>query len=556
MLLVVLSPVMLLISLVIWAVLGRPVLFRQRRPGLHGRLFTLIKFRTMTNATDETGELLPDMERFNKIGHFIEKTSLDELPELFNVLKGEMSLVGPRPWLADYLGRYTPEQARRHDAKPGITGLAQVRGRRNLPFSKRIELDLYYVDHWSLWFDLKILLATIPRVLSRRGTVDTSVPKDDLALHDPAARISEDRWEYGSIFHWPPRNKTGQPADPHASLHGSFYGSGRDAMRVLMAHGMANRGWKRLWMPSYFCQAVTQALVSTGIQVRLYPHGPDDASLGFDRIETAPGDVVLRMNYFGMRSALPGDGLDRSQVEIIDDHSHDPWAQCARESDADWCVASLRKTLPIPDGGVLWSPREHELPPVPAVSGERRAASFEKMTAMVLKGMYLDGQPIDRELYRRLAASGEEQMGSGEPSAMPEWTADALGCFPVEAWREQRRANYRVVEQTLAHRTWLRLIIPDDDRVCCPFSGILVLESEEMRDRLQQEMAARKMFLPVLWPMDHLALPGVPEEQLQFSKCMLCVPCDMRYEEDAVGHVARMIREIGDRLTTGGLVKC
>lgn len=163
------APLMLLIALLVRLKLGKPVLFRQVRPGLHGKPFVMLKFRTMTNDCDAKGELLPDEQRLTPFGKWLRSTSLDELPELFNVLKGEMSLVGPRPLLMEYLPRYTPEQARRHEVKPGITGWAQVNGRNALSWEEKFKLDLWYVDHWNLWLDLKILWWTVWKVLKREG---------------------------------------------------------------------------------------------------------------------------------------------------------------------------------------------------------------------------------------------------------------------------------------------------------------------------------------------------------------------------------------------------
>jgi sugar transferase EpsL len=167
--LVVLAPVMGLIALAVWRTMGRPVLFRQARPGLHGKPFVMYKFRTMRDLRDAEGNLLPDEARLTPFGRWLRATSLDELPELVNVLRGEMSLVGPRPLLMEYLERYTPEQARRHEVKPGITGWAQIHGRNNLSWEERLRLDVWYVDHWSLWLDLKILWRTLWMVLRREG---------------------------------------------------------------------------------------------------------------------------------------------------------------------------------------------------------------------------------------------------------------------------------------------------------------------------------------------------------------------------------------------------
>jgi len=158
-----------LVGLGVLMFLGWPVLFRQVRPGLGGRPFTLLKFRTMTEARDAQGNLLPDEERLTRFGRFLRRTSLDELPELFNVLKGDMSLVGPRPLLMEYLERYSPEQARRHEVRPGITGWAQVNGRNALSWEEKFELDVWYVDHLSLVLDVKILFLTLWKVLKGEG---------------------------------------------------------------------------------------------------------------------------------------------------------------------------------------------------------------------------------------------------------------------------------------------------------------------------------------------------------------------------------------------------
>lgn len=168
-LLVLLSPVMLVIAVLVRIKLGKPVLFSQERPGLHGRLFRLYKFRTMRDLRGQDGRLLPDEERLTKFGRFLRASSLDELPELFNVLKGEMSLVGPRPLLVAYLDRYTPEQARRHEVLPGITGWAQVNGRNALSWEAKFKLDVWYVDNQSFWLDLKILFLTLWKALKREG---------------------------------------------------------------------------------------------------------------------------------------------------------------------------------------------------------------------------------------------------------------------------------------------------------------------------------------------------------------------------------------------------
>jgi sugar transferase EpsL len=174
--LVVLAPPLLMVALVVRLFLGSPVLFRQERPGYEACPFTCLKFRTMTDKRDATGQLLSDAERLTSLGQFLRSTSLDELPELINILRGEMSLVGPRPLLMQYLERYTPAQMRRHEVLPGITGWAQINGRNAASWEQKFAYDVWYVDNRSFWLDLKILVVTIWKTFKREGISQSGHP--------------------------------------------------------------------------------------------------------------------------------------------------------------------------------------------------------------------------------------------------------------------------------------------------------------------------------------------------------------------------------------------
>lgn len=164
-----LSPVLFVVYIMVKIKLGSPAIFKQERPGLYGRVFTMYKFRSMTDEHDEKGQLLPDEVRLTSFGKLLRKTSLDELPELFNILRGDMSFVGPRPLLVRYLERYNEEQARRHDVRPGLTGWAQINGRNAISWEEKFKLDVWYVDNWGLWLDLKIFVLTFIKVFKREG---------------------------------------------------------------------------------------------------------------------------------------------------------------------------------------------------------------------------------------------------------------------------------------------------------------------------------------------------------------------------------------------------
>jgi sugar transferase EpsL len=187
---VVLSPILAGLAAAIRLTMGSPVLFRQLRPGYKGRPFEVLKFRTMRAAVDAEGSELPDEERLTRLGVFMRQLSLDELPQLWNILRGDMSFIGPRPLLMEFLKWYSPEQMRRHDVKPGVTGWAQVQGRHAILFSKRLELDVWYVDNRSLTLDLKILGLTLLKVITMRGAqpAQADAEVDDVGLHDAVRR--------------------------------------------------------------------------------------------------------------------------------------------------------------------------------------------------------------------------------------------------------------------------------------------------------------------------------------------------------------------------------
>ena len=191
--LVLLSPLIAVAAVLAATGMGSPILFRQQRPGLLGRSFILVKFRTMTDARNADGKLKPDLERMPPIGRFLRMTSLDELPQLWNVVRGEMSLVGPRPLLMEYLPNYTAQPARRHSVLPGITGWAQINGRNAATFSERLNLDIWYVDHWSLWLDIKILARTLFNVLRSSGVklAESLAEVDDIGLHPDTRKKAE-----------------------------------------------------------------------------------------------------------------------------------------------------------------------------------------------------------------------------------------------------------------------------------------------------------------------------------------------------------------------------
>ncbi len=332
----------------------------------------------------------------------------------------------------------------------------------------------------------------------------------------------------------------GEPA-PWDTGH-RLYGCVRDSLRALAGTGMETRGWRRVWVPAYFCQEGVRSLLSTGIEVALYPDLPTAPEPSFEGLGLRRGDVVFRVNFFGLRAMGPPRGVDRSLVAVIEDHTHDPWCGWAWRSDADWCVASLRKVFPVPDGGVLWSPVGHALPEAPLVTAHHRLGALEKTAAQLLKSQYLGGHAVDKGVFRALETSGEAALGSGPVSAMAEWSAALLPTFPAGAWRERRRANHRALSAALALVPGLRVLQAESGGDTCPFSVIVVFDGADQRAQVRERLIGSCVYPAVLWPLERPALPGIPDAAVDLSRRVLSIHCDARYDETAMRCVASLIR--------------
>ena len=350
-----------------------------------------------------------------------------------------------------------------------------------------------------------------------------------------------ERWESGSEYHWPAFESAARPPDWPWSGRATLWGSGRDALRALLCQGRAERSWKRLLSPDYYCPDVLGALQETALPIRLYRDDPG-LPLGADlaQIDLRPGDAVLVVNFMGLRAG-PRQWEVPEGVELVEDHTHDPASAWARASTATFCVASLRKCLPAPDGGVLWSPQGQTLPPVRPVTPERSGASAQKLAAMVLKERYLRGSVASKATYRRISDRAEPGIASGPISGMPEWTRELLDTFPVGNWWRQRRRNHTRLARALEDLAGVRVLKPQDGAT--PFSAALVCDTPERRERLRTTLIEGQVYPAVLWPLEQAAGAGISAESLDLSRRMLSVHCDFRYGPDDMDRVAALVRK-------------
>lgn len=343
-----------------------------------------------------------------------------------------------------------------------------------------------------------------------------------------------DRWELGSDFHWPMLEPLGAERTPPWHHRSRRFGCGRDALRAVIEHGKATRGWHRLLVPSYMCQEVLVAAAASGLNMEAYPDRPTSVPAVLAVPTLSPEDVVLEVNFLGLRGRpfvrVP-EGID-----VIEDHTHDPWSEWARHSTAAFAFASLRKTLPLPSGGVVWSPAGLELPAPRAATPERRAASADKLKAMLLKSLYLAGYDIAKADFRELAVSSEATMAAGPVSGIPPGDSQ-LGVFPVEAWRLIRHRNHSHLSERLQNTPGLR-VLQTDASGSVPFSFVVVFDEPSSRDAIRDYMIQRDIYPAVLWPLHDPVVAGIGEDDIAFSRQMLSIPCDWRYTVEDMDAVA------------------
>lgn len=343
-----------------------------------------------------------------------------------------------------------------------------------------------------------------------------------------------ERWEHGSDFHWavPSLFPEGAPGWPRDAMR---FGSGRDGLRWLLERGRDTLGWKRVWVPSYFCQAVVRAMEEGGLPLRGYVDMPGAARAGPEN--AVPGDVILRHNHFALTAGSwpdPGRG-----IAIIEDHSHDPIAESSRRSQADFVVVSLRKTLPVPDGGLLWSPKGHAVGESPPVSAIRLRASGDRLAAMMLKSLYLEGHAVEKATFRMLFERGERDIAGGPPSGMTQWTAEMLRMLPVCEWRRKRTANFDFLASALGGSQHFSVLLPEAG--AHPFMLVLRFESSAVRDRARRYLIDHSVYPAILWSLESPRLE-VDERAVDLSRRVLALHCDFRYEEEDLQRVADEVR--------------
>lgn len=306
---------------------------------------------------------------------------------------------------------------------------------------------------------------------------------------------------------------------------------GRDALRLLLLFGKEHLGWTKLWVPDYYCKEVVDSILLTGLELSSYKDSP------LHQYTLLPSglnksDVVLLVNYFGMRTKESISYYDFGSAYTIEDHTHDPWSNWAYESKANYCFASLRKTLPVPDGGVVWSPLESPLPLEPIPTIEKQKTVGLKYKAMILKYFYLQGYKVSKEEYRNLQLEGEELISVGEISGMTNSTRLAISDFPINDWRAKRLENYKYLSSKISNLEVLKARADS----CCPFSVILLLDNKEHQDYVYSKLISNNIYPAILWPHN--------KDKYNLSNRILSICCDMRYSLEDMDQIYKVVKEI------------
>lgn len=541
-----LSPVLLLTAILVRAKLGSPVLFQQPRPGKDERIFYLYKFRSMTNAVDQNGRILPDNQRLTKFGKLLRASSLDELPELLNILKGDMSIVGPRPLSMYYLPHYSREQRLRHSVRPGLTGLAQISGRSNLNWDERFEKDIEYIRGLSFSEDVQIVLGTVKKVL---GASDVSVRgentvkdfgtyatlKEEGRMTSSSSQMTYS--EIGSNFWLDDSSFTENQGEGGAWLpsteDSAFAFSGRTAMDLIVRDIQKDRRLKKIRVPAYCCVSMLQAFIDHGIRYEFYPVTYENGQFQYDIQPDDDSDALLIMSYFGLSRAAVDAAVDKAKREgkiVIEDITHSLLSDGNCSPKSDYYVASLRKWFPIPSGG-WYGKRVGGLQIKPELDSDETVSAT--ISAMREKAEYIRGNITEKRHYlEALSKCENEIIHVDRMLKMDTFSLNRLRKTNVREVAKRRRANAAVLLRRLQAVPQVKCAALDLNTETPLFMPVFV----DDRDGLRSFLIEHGVYCPVHWPENMGADSVISDHELSLI-------CDQRYAENDMNTIVDLILE-------------
>ena len=545
---VLLSPLLVITALLVRSKLGSPVVFKQARPGMNEKIFYLYKFRSMTNEVGEDGRLLPDAQRLTKFGKFLRASSLDELLELVNIIKGDMSIVGPRPLSIYYLPHYPSDLRHRHDVRPGLTGLAQVNGRNNLPWDDRFAFDIKYVNNVSFGLDVKIILDTVLKVLkhadiSVRGTTKVkdygpySILKEE---NDGGKKMAEMTYsEIGSYF-WLDGQEGKMPVGDVNWLpsveDSCFAFSGRNAIDVALRDILDNNSIKTVYAPSYCCVSMLQSFIDRGLKIEFYEVGFENGKFTYALPKNVSGSIVLIMSYFGLSADRTHEAIEKlhnNGAIVIEDITHSLLRERTASEHSDYLVASLRKWFAVPTGGWIGK-RKGFLSQKPTMDSNH--AVVDKIAGMREKFDYLSGKIDSKENFLLANATFDNDLIHVDRMLkLDDMSLNIIQGQDIKNVINQRRKNAAVLLGGLRGLSDVITLPSVDLTVDAPLFLPVFMETEK-RDALRKYLVSRGIYCPVHWPEVMGAKVGVRANELSLI-------CDQRYSEGDMAAIVDAILE-------------
>ena len=546
-----LSPFLLVVALLVRIIHGSPIFFTPTRPGKNEKIFKLYKFRTMSNAVDKEGKLLPEKERITRLGKFLRATSLDEIPELINIFNGDMSIVGPRPFAMKYLPYYSETERIRHSVRPGLTGLAQISGRNNLPWPQRFEKDLAYIKDISFAKDVLIILGTVNKLFGYSNVTVPGVKKtyqfdtyrvieEESAIPDRVNGLSYP--ELGGQFWTETDYENVDGSRNHNWLptveDSSFTLSGRAAITIAIRDAGKKNKIKKAYVPSYISFPMLQPFIQENVEYRFYNVVFKQGKVEYVIDKDYDCDIFYAVNYFGTDNSCLDDCIDyyhKKGCIIIEDITHSLLNLKAGCENVDYYVASLRKWFPIPAGGWIGK-LKGTIRNKPCIDSE--SAVDKIRMAMKEKSQYIKGQLQDKICFLEKMSMFESDLVQLDPLLQIDIVSlNFLNRIDVEGSKEKRKANARILYRKLSSVKGISFLNTENEiKENVPFF-LPILLSHKNRNILRKKLLEMGFYCPVHWPETMGADSGIRDNELSLV-------CDQRYSTDDMVILADKICEI------------
>ncbi len=549
--LIILSPVIIIVAILVRVNLGSPIIFKQKRPGKDEKIFTLYKFRSMNNKKDENGNLLPDSERLTRFGKFLRNTSLDELPELVNILRGDMSLVGPRPLVIEYLPYYKEEEKHRHDVRPGLTGLAQVNGRNTLNWDERFELDVEYVNNISFINDLKIFLKTIYKVIKKEDIVVCGTGQvidfDEYRKNTKGKKFDE----IGSDFCLEEKHNKKHNKISYENV--VFLDSGRNAIRLILENIRLEE--KKVLLPSFTCSTVINPFEEKDYNIDYYDINDKllvDEKEFESKVNSFKPNIIVVHPYFGndtiknIRNYLK---TIKNNIYIIEDVTQFLLNDNLDLSTAHFVIGSIRKWCAVPDGAFVKNNTDIKLD----VNNLSENTDFveKQLQAFRKKADYIKSmRPNLKEEYLKLYKDAKKVLSdNNQIHIMSSYTKQLLTYYDFEIIKEKRRKNYNYLLNNLKFKNIdipLENLSSGETPLYFP-----ILVDKDIRKEFQSFLAKENIYLPIVWPKyEKLNIQSYKSNEI-YDK-IICIPCDQRYTEKDMERIVVNIKKFFNKEIKNG----